>query len=324
MTNAELKVTAIENENAIVTSNPFSAATLADWINYCDVKPATQVTYNKAAQCFINYVASNKIAAPERQDLMNFRDWLIDENGGDYKPSTARLYMVIVKKMFAWLASKGLYLNVASGVKLPKVDADEHQRDALTLSEAKAAIAYVDEKANKEMQLRNKAILSLMIGCGLRSVEVVRLNDGDLEKRRGQWFINVLGKGKDTKKSVQVTHELKKILDDYRSTRGAVKKNSAMFISTARSNVGKRLQTQTISRLAKKTFKAIGSDSSRVTCHSCRHSFVTFALESKKVDIRTVAHAARHADAKVTEVYAHDLDKFNNKTFAVVSNMLFF
>lgn len=324
MTNAELKVTAIENENAIVTSNPFSAATLADWINYCDVKPATQVTYNKAIQCFINYVTSNRIAAPERQDVINFRDWLIDENGGGYKASTARLYITVCKKFFAWLASTMIYPNVADGVKLPKVDSDEHQRDALTLSEAKAAIAYVDEKANKEMQLRNRAVISLMIGCGLRTIEVVRLNDGDLEKRRGQWFINVLGKGKDAKKSVQLTAKLKKILDDYRSARGAVKKNSAMFISTARSNFGKRLQTQTISRLTKKTFKAIGSDSSRIVAHSCRHTFVTLALESKKVGIRDVQFAARHADAKVTEVYAHDLNKFNNETFKVVTKLLFF
>lgn len=323
MTNA-ITVEVTSNAGAIAKVNPFNALVLADWIKFCDVKPATQVTYNKAIQCFIGYITRNEIEKPVRDDVVTFRDWLIDENGGDYKASTARLYITVCKKFFAWLASKGLYLNAADGVKLPKVDADEHQRDALTLSEAKAAIAHVDEKANKEMQLRNRAVVSLMIGCGLRTIEIVRLNEGDLEKRRGQWFINVLGKGKDAKKSVQITPELKKILDDYRSIRGEVKKNSAMFISTSRSNFGKRLQTQTISRLVKKTFKAIGSDSSRIVAHSCRHTFVTLALESKKVDIRTVAHAARHADAKVTEVYAHDLDKFNNKTFAVVSNMLFF
>lgn len=310
------------NTNAVVTSNPFNAATLADWIQYCDVRPATQVTYDKAVKCFINYVKSNEIAKPERQDVINFREWLIDEAQGGYKTSTARMYLTVVKKFFGWLSSQGFYRNVADGVKLPKKAEEEHARDALTLEEAKTAIAHVDEKANKEMQLRNRAILSLMIGCGLRSIEVVRLNEGDLEKRRGVWFLNVLGKGKDSKVPVQLTPELKKILDDYRAVRGAVRKNSAMFISTARSNRGQRLQTQTISRLTKKTFSKVGIESNRVTCHSCRHTFITLGLQSG-LSLRDVAKAARHADSKVTELYAHDLDRFNNKTFATVTGLLF-
>ena len=321
MTNA-IEVTS--NTAAVAKVNPFNTLVLADWINFCDVKPATQVTYDKAVKCFISYVTSNGIEKPVREDIISYREWLLAENGGGYKTSTARLYMTVLKKFFAWLASYGLYLNVADGVKLPKMaDSDEHQRDALSVSEAKAALAHVDEKANREMQLRNKAILSLMIGCGLRSVEVVRLNDGDIEKRKGLYFLNVLGKGKDSKKAVQITAEIKKILDDYRSVRGAVKKNSAMFTSTSRSNKGLRLQTQTISRLAKKTFRAVGVDSSRVTCHSCRHTFITVGLDAG-LDIREVALAARHTDAKITERYAHDKNKFDNKTFAAVTNILFF
>ena len=320
----EKQAVTIETKTAAINDNPFNAAMLADWIQYCDVRPATQVTYDKAVKCFINYVKSNEIAKPERQDVINFREWLIDEAQGGYKTSTARMYLTVVKKFFGWLSSQGFYRNVADGVKLPKKAEEEHARDPLTLEEAQAAInSFTDTERNKEMQLRNKAILSLMIGCGLRSIEVVRLNEGDLEKRRGVWFLNVLGKGKDSKVPVQLTPELKKILDDYRAVRGAVKKNSAMFISTARSNRGQRLQTQTISRLAKKTFVKIGVESSRVVCHSCRHTFITLSLKYGGLDIRTVSRAARHADSKVTELYAHDLDKFNNKTFSTVTKLLF-
>lgn len=333
VTTTATAIKVMTNTAAVAQVNPFNSATLAAWIQYCDVKPATQVTYNKAVQCFVTFLAENWIKNPVREDVINFRKWMIDEveneNGdkvaGDnavYKVSTARMYLVVVKKFFSWLASQGLYLNVADNVKLPVKSDDEHARDALTLNEAKAALAYVNEKANKEMQFRDKAIISLMIGCGLRSVEVTRLNEGDLEKRKGVWFLNVRGKGKDAKKSVQLTGELKRILDDYRAARGYVKKNAPMFISTSRSNRGARLQTQTISRMAKKTFAAIGSESSRITCHSCRHTFITLALQAG-ISIREVARAARHSSPSTTEIYAHDLDRFNNQSFKVVTQKLF-
>lgn len=105
--------------------------------------------------------------------------------------------MTIAKKFFRWLASQCLYPNVADGVKLPKLPTEEHAHDALTLDEAKATLATFKGKSEKD--LRDKAIMAIMLNCGLRSVEVVRLDLGDIEKRRGVWVVNVRGKGQTGK-----------------------------------------------------------------------------------------------------------------------------
>lgn len=148
----------IEREAVVVANNPFNAATLADWIQYCDVQKSTQITYNKGIQAFLGYLRNNAIDAPTRQDVINFRKWMTDEdNGGEnpvYKVSTARLYLTIVKKFFAWLSSKGLYLNVADGVKLPAMPSGEHAHDALTLTEAKATISSFKGKSETICGLR--------------------------------------------------------------------------------------------------------------------------------------------------------------------------
>lgn len=315
----------IETSTAVVANNPFSSATFADWIHFCDVKPATQKTYDKAIQAFANFLKSNGIDRPTREDVIAFRKMMTDEDNDGanavYKPSTARLYLSVTKKFFAWLASKGLYLNIAAGVKLPEMPTDEHSRDSLTLDEAKATISSftgADEKS-----LRDKAIMSLMIGCGLRSCEVVRLDLGDVEKRRGQWFIRVHGKKRSGKvDDVALSGALKKILDDYLAARPAGKKGSPMFIATSNRNRGARLETQSISRLAKKTFAKIGIESERVTCHSCRHAHATIALQAG-ISLREVSKNLRHRSSQVTEVYLHDLDKFNNRSVATVSNLIF-
>lgn len=320
-----MTVGTIESRAVVVANNPFCAATLADWIQFCDVQKPTQITYNKAIQAFAGFLGANAIDTPTRQDVIDFRKWMTDEdNGGEnpvYKVSTARLYLTIVKKFFRWLSSKGLFLNVADGVKLPAMASEEHAHDALTLEEARATILSFKDKS--EMALRDRCIMSLMIGAGLRSIEIVRLDLGDIEKRHGQWFIRVHGKARAGKvDSVPLSEELKKLIDEYLSVRPKGKKNSPLFISTSRRNVGQRLQTQTVSRLAKKTFAKIGIESDRVTCHSCRATACTLMLENG-VDIRRVARILRHRDTKITEIYARDLNDFNNRGVDILSNLLF-
>lgn len=321
----QMKVGVVETPAAVVGDNPFKATTLARWINFCDVKPQTQATYNKAVGAFVKFLASNDVDLPNREDVIAFRKFMVDEDNDGanavYKPSSARLYLTVVKKFFAWLSSEMIYPNIAAGVKLPEMPTDEHARDALSIDEAQATISSFTGKT--ELELRNRAIMSLMIGCGLRSCEICRLDLGDIEKRRGQWFLKIHGKKRAGKSdTVALSGALKKILDDYIAARPAGRKGSPMFVSTSNRCRGARLETQTVSRLAKKTFAKIGVESPRVTCHSCRATFCTLALQSG-VDMRQVQRAMRHKDAKVTEIYARDLDLFNNQSVAVVSNLLF-
>lgn len=314
----QMKVQTIESNSAVVANTPFNAAIIVDWIQFCDVQLCTQKTYDKAVQNFVGYLESNGIAKPQREDIISYREWLLKSG---YKVSSVRLYMTICKKFFRWLSSRSLYPNVADGVKLPAMPQDEHARDALTLEESKAAI--LSFKGTSEKDLRDKAIMALMLNCGLRSVEIVRLDVGDIEKRRGQWFLKIHGKARAGKTdSIQISSALKKLVDDYLSVRAGVKKGTPLFVSTANRNRGARLETQSISRLAKRVFAKIGIESERVTCHSCRHSAATLMLQAG-VPIRQVQKILRHRSAVTTEIYLHDLDAFNNCGVNILSNLLF-
>lgn len=319
MATTSLQVRTIDNAVAVVdTGNPFSKATFDEWIKFCDVQPATQKTYNKAVENFAGYLARNAIEYPVKEDIENYREDLLSKG---FKVSSVRLYMTVVKTFFRYLSSKMIYPNVTDHVKLPALETDEHARDALTLVEARQALNSF--KGTDEKTLRDKCIMGLMIGCGLRSVEIIRLDIGDTEKRRGQWFIKIHGKGKRGKtQNVQISLELKKMIDEYLSVRPKGKKGTALFISTAIRNRGQRLQTQTISRLAKKVFKNIGIESDRISCHSCRHTCATLLLEAG-VDIRKVQRVLRHRSATTTEIYSHDIDKFKNNSVQILSNLLF-
>ena len=112
------------------------------------------------------------------------------------------------------------------------------------------------------------------------------------------------------------------MLLDYLNARGSkFKAGEPMFTSTANRNRGQRLQTQSISRLAKKTFRAVGIDSSSITCHSCRHTAATLMLKSG-VDIAKVQRILRHRSANTTEIYRHDITAENNDGVQILSDLL--
>ena len=288
---------------------------VADWIKFCDVKTETQKTYLKSIKQFYVFLNTQGISSPCRDDVIAFRDSLLLT----HKVTTCRLYLTAVKMFIRWLASKGICTNFADNIKGVKIPV-AHNRDALTLDESKAVIKSFKGTDNKS--LRDKAIMTLMLS-GLRSIEVVRLDVGDIEKRRGKIFIRVHGKARDGKTDkVQLPPQVYSLIQDYLKLRGKVKADEPLFCATSHRNAGQRLQTQTISRLAKKSFRAVGIDSPRITCHSCRHSAATNMLIFG-ADIAKVQQTLRHRNPATTQIYRHDLDEFNNDSTNIVADMLF-
>ena len=313
MTNAVVK---LENSNFGLSTQLLNENLIADWIRFCDVKTETQKTYLKSIKQFYLYLDAQGIKTPSRDDVIRFRDSLLLT----HKVTTCRLYLTAVKMFIRWLASKGLCANFADNVKGVKIPAT-HNRDALTLDESKAVIKSF--KGTDVKTLRDQSIMALMLSCGLRSIEVVRLDVGDIEKRRGKIFIRVHGKARDGKvDKVQLPPQVYSLIQSYLKMRGKVKADEPLFCATSHRNAGQRLQTQTISRLAKKSFRAVGIDSPRITCHSCRHSCATNALIFG-VDIAKVQQTLRHRNPATTQIYRHDLDEFNNDSTNIVADMLF-
>lgn len=302
--------------------NAFSDNLVADWLAFnADKSPMTIKAYSRAIGNFIAWLADNGIKNPARQDVINYREKLCST----MKVSTARLYTTAVKIFSKWLSTTGLYPDFAAGVATPKLDeeGEGHTREALTLSEARSVLG-ADYKGNDIKAMRDKLIMRLMLNCGLRSVEVTRLDSTDFEKRSGKIFLKVWGKARKGKvQRVQISKNVYMMIQDYLKARGAkFTKGEPLFTSTANRNRGERLQTQSISRLAKRTFRAVGIDSSTITCHSCRHFAINQMFLQGTVDDEAIRIFARHKSAEVTRIYRHDQTRYNNPCSQILSDLL--
>lgn len=319
MTTTSLQVRTPE-AMAVTADISLSAALVADWLNFnADKAEATRKTYSKALEHFYRWLSDNNVTAPRREDVIAYREALCATK----KVSTARLYLTAVKIFARWLASRNLFPNFADGVKAPSLaeEADTHSREALTLDEAKQVLASF--KGNDVKTLRDKLIMRLMLNCGLRSIEIVRLDATDIERRHGKIFLKVWGKGRKGKTArVEISKTIYNLILDYLNARGSKRlAGEPMFTSTARRNFGQRLQTQSISRLAKRTFRAVGIDATTVTCHSCRHTAATLMLLNG-VDVSKVQRILRHRNPATTEIYRHDITAATNDGVQILSDLL--
>ena len=131
-----------------------------------------------------------------------------------------------------------------------------------------------------------------------------------------------MGKGHDEKDEVvKLTYETLKAINEYLALRDIKSDKEPLFISFSDRSNGSRLKTRSIRDIVKKTFKNVGINSDRLTTHSLRHSAITFALIGGAT-IQEAQQLARHTNINTTMIYAHNLNRLENKAEESIQKLL--
>ncbi len=148
--------------------------------------------------------------------------------------------------------------------------------------------------------IRDRAILELLYGCGLRVSELVGLDTDRLDLPHLQ--VRVIGKG-NKERRVPMGEEARERLHRYlggpRAEWTAKRPTEAVFVSQR----GRRMTRESVWRLVKRWTEASGV-SHRVTPHTFRHSFATHLREGG-ADLRVVQTLLGHASISTTQLYTH-------------------
>ncbi|OGC12442.1 tyrosine recombinase XerC [candidate division WOR-1 bacterium RIFOXYA12_FULL_52_29] len=147
---------------------------------------------------------------------------------------------------------------------------------------------------------RDRAIIELLYGSGIRVAELVDLNINELDLSEGE--IRVFGKG--AKERIVLFGSLAaKALNNYisgaRPQLLAGRKSPALFLG----RLGTRLTARQIERLIRFYAKKSGI-TKKVTPHTLRHSFATHLLDGG-ADLRMVQELLGHVSLSTTQVYTH-------------------
>lgn len=191
------------------------------------------------------------------------------------------------------LIEKIVYSNIATGISLPK----KEKKLPLVLSVNEIDALMIAADGDEPLELRNRAMLELLYGSGLRITELIELRLVDLHLNMG--FINVTGKG-NKERIIPIGDEgqyaLKRYIDRGRSELKKVM-GDIIFVNNRGNKISRVGFYKTLKRLAIKA--GITKD---ISPHTLRHSFATHLLENG-VDLRMVQELLGHEDISTTQIY---------------------
>lgn len=264
----------------------------------------SKVRYRKSLRRYFKWLNESgfDIRAITLSELLVYRKYIggcTTKKGEKLSDFTVNAYLTSLKVFYEWAHAKGIYpINPAKGLKGIK-QVSKFKRKPLTAEECKKLLNYYKEKS-----VRDYAIVNLLIRCGLRVMELTRLDYGDITHEHTVRVIKVQGKGhKEKDRFVQLTDKALIPIETYLKTRkDEIKKDSPVFVSESFIGAGERLIPGTISRLVKKGLNAIGLTGPEYTAHSLRHSSGSAILKAGGTMEQAQTHLRHHSSA-TTMIY---------------------
>jgi integrase/recombinase XerC len=159
------------------------------------------------------------------------------------------------------------------------------------------------ENTNKTkwIMLRNKTMLMVIYGLGLRISEAIALNIGDVSRYSDNYTIKILGKGKK-QRILPVIPELSAIIKIYLDVIPVkVVDEDPLFFAEKNLKLKKRVSPRIFQRLIEK-IRYQHNLADTVTPHAIRHSFASHLLKNGG-NIRTIQSALGHSSLKATQKY---------------------
>lgn len=200
--------------------------------------------------------------------------------------------------------------NPAERIRSLRTSGDYSPTRGLTADEARALLAAPDGDGLPD--LRDRALLALMVGNRLRATEVVGLRVGDLGEEQGFRVATVHGKGGKLRqaKLAGPTWEAPQAWGDA-AQRWALGAEAPLFVAVRRSGRGSEatwvlaghpLTTRSLARIVQgRAQQALPAETTaRLHPHALRRAFATLALEAG-ASLRRVQYAMGHSDPRTTE-----------------------
>ncbi len=233
-------------------------------------------------------VSINHISAAAISD---FRAWMSKQAvQGKGNASRARSLSGI-KNFLTWMDKQGIAHNAAlQAVRSPKIP----RKLPRPLEEVQAFRLLEQLPTDDWVGQRDKALFTLLYGCGLRIDEALSLNIADLPR---DGFLRVRGKG-NKERQVPVLKQVTQTVEDYIAARPfAATPDSPVFIGER----GKRLN-QGIAQKSMRDLRLLLNLPETATPHALRHSFATHLLQNG-ANLREIQDLLGHASLSTTQRY---------------------
>lgn len=254
-------------------------------------------SYTSDLRDYIDYLVKNyELRDPNDISKAYIKNYMAALKRRDAKSTSVARKLSAIRSFHKFLVSEKLVSeNTAQQIK--QVKKDSKLPTVLSLEEIEQMLALLD--GDKPLQIRNKAIIELLYGSGLRVSELINLTLGDLHINRR--FINIVGKG-NKERIIPLGDESAFALKRYlEKSRSVLKKElgDIVFVNTRGTKISRIGVYKMLKQLAEEAHIT-----KTVSPHTLRHSFASHLLENG-VDLRLVQELLGHEDVSTTQIYTH-------------------
>lgn len=265
---------------------------------------SSRKTFTTGLREFLWWLEKQKIMSVDQVqegDIENFYSYQQERpnttTGGTLSESRITIHMYVIKLLFCYLEDiEQLTTNPMSN--LDYTNRYKRTRENLLSLDDIGKLYEVCEAA------KQRAILGIIYGCGLRRQEAVKLNARDLHFKSGLLYVRE-GKG-GRKRTIPLSKTVLKDLKEYyyNERTGELNYNHADSLESFMLNKhGRRMQGLTYSDEVKKLTTAAGL-SEQITLHHFRHAIATHLLESG-MKTEHVKDFLGHMSIETTQTYTH-------------------
>ena len=259
---------------------------------------------NLFLQYLDNQKLSTEVNAIQQDTIENFFAFLFDLNIG--ATSQARILSGL-KSFWRYLIQEDLVEHDPTEL-ISSPTLGRHLPEVLSYEEIQMMIDSID--LSQPNGHRNKAMIEVMYGCGLRVSELIGLQISDIYREDG--FLRIIGKG-SKERLVPIGDNSLKILFQYiDGARMHLKPKPKYTDIVFLNNRGTGLTRQTVFLLVKELAESNGIKKS-ISPHTFRHSFATHLLEGG-ANLLAVQQMLGHASVSTTEIYTHISDDLLRET----------
>ena len=205
------------------------------------------------------------------------------------------LYRYLVNK------TKQLEVNPAADIEAPKPRRTLPK--FLSLQESLLLLDTIKEDKESKHTVRDYAIITLFLNCGMRVSELVGIDLNDLNRERTS--LRVTGKGAK-ERMVFLNEACQAALNDYLPLRlnaqgGRAQREKALFLSSR----DQRISVKTVQWMVYKYLDMAGLGERRLSVHKLRHTAATLMYQSGEVDVRVLKDILGHEQLNTTQIYTH-------------------
>jgi len=276
-----------------------------EWLIARNYSIRTREEYERSVRDFIRWLDEEteveSVVEILPGHLSQYQMWLCrggGEEGRLLSVGTQGKLLASIKSWFEWMVGEQmLMLNPASGLRMPK-KLQRLPRNILTQEEARILIEMTP--IERGLDIRDRAMLELLYGSGMRRSEILKLTIYDADLTTATLRID-RGKGGHTRlvpMTQSAVSALRLYLEEVRPLWMREECESSLFVS---SRSGRVLSGRDLLDIVRRATSRAGI-TKNISPHSLRHSCATHLLQ-EQADIRQIQRLLGHRRLSTTEIY---------------------